>query len=531
MLDVKLLNMKKVVSFLLLALCFTLVVVTTLGLIFNLTPNNVAVVRTTSGVIRLELTAPVTLDDNTKEKLAIKIKITSTGETGELGNSVRVTPKDVMFNYLVNDNEYYFKAIGNSLNTINEHVYRATASSSTIKTPKDWNTFVENVSLNTVYSTVCLESDLDFNGAFINTVGYGGTTPGTPFKGTFDGKNHTIKNFTMGKGIYSGTVGLFGQTENATIKNLNVEGATINFTNDYNEYEYAKNGYRDIQYAYGPNVIELFVGFIVGEMKGGTISNCRVSSTCSMIVKAVTYIEGDFDNNSSNLDKQFSQMIGGIAGGAYGTITNCESHANITAYNKNQREFCVSGICGGWAHYKQPLTVKNCLYKGKVKIVDESEDTNNPTYLSYGGILGGGYMFNYFYTSDSVSTVSISNCVAILDNFSLPISKSDAKAEFDLQNKENMTRCRYSFQPIFALFPVHHYPTAPVYRYCGYTYRKIKSNGETQNMHNITNCYYKINGNPDDYFFVNYAQLINSDKQTITAHFYNGGRFGYTYNV
>ena len=526
---------KKIVSFLLLAFCSALVVVTILGLAFNLTPNNVAVIRTTSGVVKLELTDTVTLEDNTKEKLAKKIKISSTGETGELGYSVRVTANDVMFNYLVNDNEFYFKAIGNSLNTTSEHTFRATASSFSVTSPETWNDLVKKVSQNTVYSIVYLDADLNFNNAFIKPVGYGGSYPGTPFKGVFDGKGHTIRNFTMGKGIYSGTVGLFGQTEGAIIKNLNVENATINYTNDYGEYDYVnKNNalysYRDIQEAWKPNVIELYVGFIVGEMEGGEILNCRVDSTCSMTVKAVTFIDGSFDNNSDDSNKQLSQMIGGVVGGAYGKITNCESHANITAYNKNQREFCVSGVCGGWTNYQQSLKVGNCLFKGRVKIVDESSSSFNPTYLSYGGIVGGGFRCMLFFGSDSVSSVEMSSCVAILDNFELVgCTKSKAKTDFNNNNVDSMFSCRYSFQPIFALFPVHRTPSYAngVFNYCGYSYRKVKDyqGNDKINMYKLTDCYFTINNNQKDNFFMNYGYLISNGK--VTAKFYEGARFGY----
>jgi hypothetical protein len=52
-----------------------------------------------------------------------------------------------------------------------------------------------------------------------------------PFKGTFNGQNHAIKNmyqngWALGYewGVY-GSIGLFGGLENATVKNLIIEGA------------------------------------------------------------------------------------------------------------------------------------------------------------------------------------------------------------------------------------------------------------------------------------------------------------------
>ena len=60
MLGAKYVRYKKIVSAFLLIFCFALAVVTVLGLVANLTPNNVAVIRTTSGVVKFELLDEVT---------------------------------------------------------------------------------------------------------------------------------------------------------------------------------------------------------------------------------------------------------------------------------------------------------------------------------------------------------------------------------------------------------------------------------------------------------------------------------------
>lgn len=48
-----------------------------------------------------------------------------------------------------------------------------------------------------------------------------------PFKGVYDGGNYTISNLTFVGGSNLSTVGLFGYTENATIKNLTIQNATV----------------------------------------------------------------------------------------------------------------------------------------------------------------------------------------------------------------------------------------------------------------------------------------------------------------
>ena len=53
MLGATVIKYKKIVSILLLAFCFALAVVTSLGLIAEFAPGNVAAIRTTSGVVKL----------------------------------------------------------------------------------------------------------------------------------------------------------------------------------------------------------------------------------------------------------------------------------------------------------------------------------------------------------------------------------------------------------------------------------------------------------------------------------------------
>ena len=69
------------------------------------------------------------------------------------------------------------------------------------------------------------------------------------FTGTFDGQGHTIKGLKYDVSD-KGEVGLFSQTDNATIKNLIIEGAHFNGNAN--------------------------VGGIVGKMYRTTITDCAV---------------------------------------------------------------------------------------------------------------------------------------------------------------------------------------------------------------------------------------------------------------
>lgn len=139
-----------------------------------------------------------------------------------------------------------------------------------------------------------------------------GANSGSPFTGTFDGNNHTIDNLNIiraddNPGLDNGTinsgadyqyVGLFGYSQNATIKNLNLDYARV-------------KGYWD-------------VGGIVGFAEYTTLTNLTVNKDFS----PAAY------NNSSNLNyfvwARYGERGGGIAGTMFGgTLTNSETGGNV----------------------------------------------------------------------------------------------------------------------------------------------------------------------------------------------------------
>ena len=545
MLGARLAKYKKTVSIILLVFCAVFLVVVSVDVGASLSLRHVAIIKDGEQTVRLELNSKVNLQDNTIEKLSKKITVTSTGADGKFGDLVMVTNKCVMFDYTINNKTYYFSAMGTKLDKTSKDIYLTATGDLTIASYSALSSFRNNVNNGTTYSgsTVTLIKDINMGG--VNWIPIG--LVNKSFQGTFDGGGHTISNFKLGAGIYCGTVGLFGYTQNATIKRLQIQEVTIDFTDSTNEY-YSELGivsvigYRGISSVSGCYMsyyYDLYIGFVVGRMDGGTISNCNVDATCSATVKAVSIMQGYFDYNNENNDKQLGQMIGGIVGGAYGTISDCSSYVTIDAYNKNQQTFCVSGICGGWSNYGQKLSVSNCLFKGSVTITDASYGTNNPSYLSYGGIVGGGFKFYYFYNvSNKTSTVVINRCVALLDNFKLKnCDKNVAQNDFNNYSIDYMFGCRYSFQGIFAMVPVNRTNGAygEAYAYCGYTYRRIEKNDwATERLYDYsesTKNYYSVKGvqtesDVENLFFANYASLLDSKRYKVKAHFYNGTRFG-----
>ena len=147
-----------------------------------------------------------------------------------------------------------------------------------------------------------LDSDIDMTGRDFVPFGIVNNTTAGKFTGTFDGQGHTIKGLKYDVSD-KGEVGLFSQTENATIKNLIIENA--HFKGNAN------------------------VGGIVGQMYRTTITDCAVLNS---------YIEGR-DHVGAIAGEIAQTKVGDSYEG--GTITNCFSDARIKT-----REYQAGGMLG-----------------------------------------------------------------------------------------------------------------------------------------------------------------------------------------
>ena len=220
----------------------------------------------------------------------------------------------------------------------NEHLYYKEGDIYYIASAEGLNYFAEQVNAgNTEWlnAHVALDCDIDLNESR-STANW---TPiglskdlanGKTFRGTFDGKGHTIRNM-----VCEGTdvAGLFGYLYAATIKNVTIESATINSNH--------------------------FAGGIVAwvlNTKGNiqvpmVIENCHVKN--SVIASTPEEVNGEWDNG----DK-----VGGLVGyacfgdGTYqpnegAKISGCSvENTTVKAY----RDF------GGLIGYAQYATIENC---------------------------------------------------------------------------------------------------------------------------------------------------------------------------
>ncbi len=456
----KILRYKKIVSLLLLIFCFALAGLTTIGLILNLTPNNIAILRTTAGVVKFELTDNITKEDNTIDKLSQKIKISGNGNKGQLSGLVAVASKNVMFSYEMDNQSYYFSAMDKNVNKISVATYASTSSEEWITGENGWDKFRQNINdgikdyANTI---VYVNGDISFgySDRKISVKPITGT-----FKGILDGQNFTLSNFIVGPNIYDGYVGLFATNE-GTIKNLKIDNAELNFSDMDNQYVNSGgdyNEYRGIGHYYDssshPKI--LYAGILVGENQGGKISQCSILNS-NVYVRAAGL-------NEDTSRGQTKQMIGGIVGGAYSTtIENCSADVDFDVADWNQANVCVGGIVGGWTYLSKTLKIENCFYYGSATLKyvtgnfywnsGEEFRFGSQVFFNFGGILGGSFELQPVLSSNHQN---YQNKITLGKNHVKLTNISLNGCDYQTQNNVISVRneVRFSFQAIFGGCPL-----------------------------------------------------------------------------
>lgn len=189
-------------------------------------------------------------------------------------------------------------------------------------------------------STVCHAADKSQNLEEKSWVPIGNIN--NKYQGTFDGNNKTITNLYINAS--QNYMGLFGCTNEGTIKNLTFEYANVTETNNY-------------------------AGVLVGKAYGGsTLQNIKISNTCQ--IKGGKYtggIAGYLDGNAYNCVNcatvQGIQNIGGLCGHysrsrTGNSMTACANYGNVTASS-----LAVGGLVG----YFDSGTIQDCANYGDVK--------------------------------------------------------------------------------------------------------------------------------------------------------------------
>ena len=242
-------------------------------------------------------------------------------------------------------------------------------------------------------STVCHAADKSQNLEEKSWVPIGNNN--NKYQGTFDGNNKTITNLYINASQLN--VGLFGYTNEGTIKNLTFEYANVTNTNNY-------------------------AGVLVGKaFWGSTLQNIKISNTCQIKGGNNTggiagYLDGNAYNCVNCATVQGIKYIGGLCGfysrlsNSINSMTACANYGNVTASSLG-----VGGLVG----YFDSGTIQDCANYGDVKGTDRiagmAGSVNNgkiQNVFSYGNISvtnktqNVGMAFGYSYSGATEGMVA-----------------------------------------------------------------------------------------------------------------------------
>ena len=207
---------------------------------------------------------------------------------------------------------------------------------------------------------ITLDTDIDLTGKDWTPIG---TNYEKRYKGTFDGRGHTIKGLTVTTNDQF--VGLFGYLDKAgTVKNVVMEGIQITS----NHVLMSGNTGGVVGYSWG--TIEncsvsgsvsgtKCVGGVVGAQKAGSITGCSSSAT----------VKGTVD-------------VGGVAGEKWGSMTACYATGNVTLEINSPQDLSGGGVVG----LNGGSTVLACYATGNVN--SKGSNTGN---VHIGGLFGDNY--------------------------------------------------------------------------------------------------------------------------------------------
>ena len=267
--------------------------------------------------------------------------------------------------------------------------------------------------------TILLTADIDLKNENWAPIGYWVT-----FNGTFDGQDHIISNLKHHGTEADCYVGLFGYTENATIKNLTINNVDIKLVAD-NSWAGGHMGAL-VGNIDGTTVIENItvsgdvkldgdmektgagrIGAVVGGNEcNATFKNVNVNANEGSFVKGNSSIGGiagqlqgqiSFESCSSNIDVTAQWFAaGGIIGLAaeHTTFTNCSTSGNISVIagreGNNEDLYRVGGIAGSWDdNLRTALTLVDC--ETSCVLSGASVDGNTASPFDCGGFVGRGY--------------------------------------------------------------------------------------------------------------------------------------------
>ena len=226
------------------------------------------------------------------------------------------------------------------------------------------------------------------------------------FKGTFDGNGYTIKEFGLTSNTY---MGLFAYTENATIKNLNIENVMVDLSSNGRGETYmgavvgkAVNTtienvtVKNVNFKFkGYTTAKVSLGGFAGRVENTTITNC----SAELITIEITH---------ARLEMALGLFAGYVEGKS--KVENCYAKGYLSAvvYFSTTTTTVDYVYAGGFVGVNDSsLPIKNCYTVAEMKVTeDPSKGTNSETHrLSVGGFVGGNLL----------GSLKLENCLAVVD--------------------------------------------------------------------------------------------------------------------
>lgn len=208
--------------------------------------------------------------------------------------------------------------------------------------------------------TIYLDTDVDLNGYIWTAVSENGAnSTDSSFAGTFDGQGHIIYN--LNGNSPSQRLGLFGTVYNATIKNTNLENATITAGPDSRRLQYGTlaswAASSTVENCYASGQVTVVTDSLIGGLIGQCTGDTRVIG-CGVCVDVVsTYPAGDIGDSAPT--------VGGVVGqfedaGESSLISDCYYHGSISV---TSNQAACSGIFGACFDFDGApgLTISNCV--------------------------------------------------------------------------------------------------------------------------------------------------------------------------
>ena len=235
--------------------------------------------------------------------------------------------------------------------------------------------------------TVTLLHDVDLAGKSWTPIGM--YSEGKPFKGTFLGGGHTIKNLTADFSVLGDGQGLFGYTQDATISNLTIKNFDLTAGDDAGILVGTIKGNTNIS-----NISIIDSKIVGGDPVGGLVGICRETDTSKKTIIKDCSIDVDTVVKSSSDRMRAGGFVGGIKSGSVMVFEGCSF--NGKCYGEAVASFIAHDLGNVKINYQ---TFINCSAPAASTNLFNSDGTGAPV---YGGVLVGRVDYGPAYVVDNL---------------------------------------------------------------------------------------------------------------------------------